>query len=248
MISVLVPSRHRPELAKRLLDTINNTKKNDVEVKFYLNDNDPTIETYKKLLPESVYIIGPDQSTCFSWNYLSTLAKHDYCMLVGDDAQFLSNHWDQHIVDFFENYEHKDKILYVCPRDMTGKDKRKWEKNKVPTDKPYKITTHPSPIGAAHFVLHKNWINTVGYFLPPQFWHWHIDNWLTKIAVRLGRAYVLPHVQIQSKKIIDDHTGKRIRKELNINNRDLDVWKRTRDRYLTADVEALQKFINNYKE
>ena len=26
MISVLVPSRHRPELAKRLLDTINNTK------------------------------------------------------------------------------------------------------------------------------------------------------------------------------------------------------------------------------
>ena len=67
MISVLVPSRHRPELAKRLLDTINNTKKNDVEVKFYLNDNDPTVETYKKLLPESVYIIGPDQSTCFSW-------------------------------------------------------------------------------------------------------------------------------------------------------------------------------------
>ena len=41
---------------------------------------------------------------------------------------------------------------------------------------------------------------------------------------------------------------KRIRKEMNINNRDLDVWKRTRDRYLTADVEALQKFIKNYKE
>ena len=180
MISVLVPSRHRPELAKRLLDTINGTKKTDVEVKFYLNDNDPTIEKYKQLLPENVYIIGPDQSSCFSWNYLSTLARHDYCMLVGDDAQFLTTNWDQHIIDFFENYEYKDKILYVCPRDMTGSDKRRWIKNKVPTDKPYKIETHPSPIGAAHFVLHKNWINTVGYFLPPQFWHWHIDNWLTK--------------------------------------------------------------------
>jgi len=247
MISVLVPSRHRPELAKRLLDTINGTKKTDVEVKFYLNDNDPTIERYKQLLPENVYIIGPDQSSCFSWNYLSTLARHDYCMLVGDDAQFLTTNWDQHIIDFFENYEYKDKILYVCPRDMTGSDKRRWIKNKVPTDKPYKIETHPSPIGAAHFVLHKNWINTVGYFLPPQFWHWHIDNWLTKLAVRLGRAYVLPHVQIQSKKMIDDHTGKRIRKEMNIIERDLDVWKRTRDRYLTADVEALQKFIKDYK-
>tara|TARA_R100001460_G_scaffold71564_4_gene112359 strand:+ start:1236 stop:1982 length:747 start_codon:yes stop_codon:yes gene_type:complete len=247
MISVLVPSRHRPELAKRLLDTINGTKKTDVEVKFYLNDNDPTIEKYKQLLPENVYIIGPDQSSCFSWNYLSTLARHDYCMLVGDDAQFLTTNWDQHIIDFFENYEYKDKILYVCPRDMTGSDKRRWIKNKVPTDKPYKIETHPSPIGAAHFVLHKNWINTVGYFLPPQFWHWHIDNWLTKLAVRLGRAYVLPHVQIQSKKMIDDHTGKRIRKEMNIIERDLDVWKRTRDRYLTADVEALQKFIKDYK-
>ena len=37
MISVLVPSRHRPELAKRLLDTINNTKKNDVEVKLSID-------------------------------------------------------------------------------------------------------------------------------------------------------------------------------------------------------------------
>ena len=168
-------------------------------------------------------------------------------MLVGDDAQFLTKHWDQHIVDFFENYQYKDKILYVCPRDMTGSDKRRWEKNKIPTDKPYKITTHPSPIGAAHFVLHKNWINTVGYFLPPQFWHWHIDNWLTKLAVKLGRAYVLPHVQIQSKKMIDDHTGQRIRKDMNIIKRDLDVWQRTRGRYLTADVEALQRFIKDYK-
>ena len=49
MISVLVPSRHRPELAKRLLDSINDTKKSAVEVKFYLNDNDPTIEKYKEL-------------------------------------------------------------------------------------------------------------------------------------------------------------------------------------------------------
>ena len=66
--------------------------------------------------------------------------------------------------------------------------------------------------------------------------------------MKVGRAYVLPHVQIQSKKMTDDHTGKRIRKEMNIIKRDLDVWERTRGRYLTADVEALQKFIKDFKE
>ena len=178
---------------------------------------------------------------------MSTLAKHDYCMLVGDDAQFLTKDWDKLIIDFFETYEKKDKIIYVCPRDMTGSEQRKWKKQKLNTDHPYKIERYPSPVGAAHFVLHKNWINTLGYFLPPQFWHWHIDNWLTKLAIKLGRAYVLPNVHIQSKKMIDDPTGQRIRKEMNIINRDLDVWNRTRDRYLTADVEALQKFIKDYK-
>ena len=52
----------------------------------------------------------------------------------------------------------------------------------------------------------------------------------------------------KSKKMTDDHTGKRIRKEMNIIKRDLDVWERTRGRYLTADVEALQKFIKDFKE
>ena len=241
MISDLVPSRHRPEYAKRLFDSINSTKKNDVEIKFYLNDNDPTIEKYKQLLPNDVYIIGPDQSSCFSWNYLSTMAKHDYCMLVGDDAQFITKNWDQIIVDFFENYPHKDKILYVCPMDVREKEKIKW--STISKDRPYKIKRYPAPVGAAHFVLHKNWINTVGYFLPPQFWHWHIDNWLTKIAVKLDRAYVLPNVQIKSKKLTNDHTGSRIRKEMNIIKRDLDVWNRTKGRYMDADVKALQDFI-----
>ena len=54
-------------------------------------------------------------------------------------------------------------------------------------------------------------------------------------------------MQIQSKKMIDDHTGQRIRKDMNIIKRDLDVWQRTRGRYLTADVEALQRFIKDYK-
>ena len=66
MISFCVPSRGRPELAKRLVDTANNTAKYQTEFLFYLNDDDPKLEEYRDLLDEKHYTIGPNQSTCFS--------------------------------------------------------------------------------------------------------------------------------------------------------------------------------------
>lgn len=247
MISVIVPSRGRPDLARRLFDSVKSTAKTDVEIKFYLNDDDPALHEYKKLLDASIYEIGPDQSTSFSWNKMSDNCKHDYVMLVGDDAQFLTNEWDRMIIDFFETYPKKDKILFVAPRDRAFREEKKWNMSKIDMRKPYKITTYPPEVGTSHFILHKNWINTLGYFLPPQFWHWFIDPWLTKVAVKLGRCYVLPYVEIKSKKIVDDDTGLRIRTRLNIAARDQDTYNRTR-RHLISDVNALEDFIKNFKE
>ena len=78
-----------------------------------------------------------------------------------------------------------------------------------------------------------------------------IDNSGTGIAA-LGRDgdKFMAHVttgEMVVPPVINEETKQRIRKEMNIINRDLDVWNRTRDRYLTADVEALQKFIKDYK-
>ena len=43
MISFSCPSRGRPKFAERLVKTALETAKHDVEILFYLNDDDPTL-------------------------------------------------------------------------------------------------------------------------------------------------------------------------------------------------------------
>ena len=101
------------------------------------------------------------------------------------------------------------------------------------------------PLGAAHFAVHKNWTNTLGYLAPIFFWHWHVDSYTQKVARKLNRCLYLPTVEFKAKKIIDDDAGKQIRTKFNINIRDNYVWKKVRDRHLTNDVNALKKFIED---
>ena len=232
MISFCCPSRGRPELAKRLVDTATSTQKGETEFLFYLNDDDPALEKYKDLLDEKHYTVGPNQSTCYSWNLMARKAKHDIMMLMGDDVQVQTTGWDEKIKKQIDEY--KDKILMVVPSDgrtkgtLNLKDKIKlWPDN---------------PLPAAHFAVHKNWINTLGYLAPPFFWHWHVDSYTQKVARKLGRCLYLPTVVFKAKKMFDD-TGKQVRTHLNINNRDNFVWDKVKQRHLNADVNALQDII-----
>ena len=49
MISFCCPSRGRPELAKRLVDTATETQKGDTEFLFYLNDDDAKLRRIQRL-------------------------------------------------------------------------------------------------------------------------------------------------------------------------------------------------------
>ena len=42
-----------------------------------------------------------------------------------------------------------------------------------------------------------------------------------------------------------DDTGKQVRTNFNINNRDNFVWSKVRERHLQADVDALKDFIKD---
>ena len=233
MISLCCPSRGRPQLAKRLIDTATATQKNETEFLFYLNDDDPTIGQYKDLLDKKYYTVGPHQSTCYSWNLLGARASNDIVMLMGDDVQVQTKNWDQLIADEFNNYE--DKILMVVPFD--GRTKGLGETVKLWAD---------APLGAAHFAVHKNWIETLGYLAPPFFWHWYVDSYTQKVARKLNRCLYLPTVEFKAKKIVHDDTAKQVRGNLNINNRDNYVWNKVNERHLMADVKQLEKFISTF--
>ena len=233
MISFCCPSRGRPELAKRLVDTATSTQKGETQFLFYLNDDDDKLEQYKDLLDEKHYTVGPNQSTCYSWNLMAEKATNDIVMLMGDDVQVQTQDWDQIIVDQFTKFT--DKILMVVPSDgrhkgtlKMGDEVQLWPDESLP---------------AAHFAVHKKWINTLGYLAPPFFWHWHVDSYTQKVARKLNRCLYLPTVVFKAKKIINDNAGKQIRKNLNINYRDNFVWDKVRDRHLAADVSALKKLI-----
>jgi len=230
MISFSCPSRGRPDLAKRLVDTATETQKGQTEFLFYLNDDDEKLEEYKDLLDEKHYTIGPNQSTCYSWNLMANKASHDIVMLMGDDVQIQTQDWDQLIVDQFNKYE--DKILMVVPSDgrrkgtqNLGKEVKLWE------DK---------PLPAAHFAVHKNWINTLGYLAPPYFWHFFVDSYTQKVARKLNRCLYLPTVLFKAKKMFDK-TGEQVRTNLNIGNRDKFTWSKVKDRHLQTDINQLKE-------
>ena len=235
MISFCCPSRGRPELAKRLVDTATETQKGETEFLFYLNDDDEKLEQYQDLLDEKHYTVGPNQSTCYSWNLMSDKANNNIVMLMGDDVQVLTQGWDQLIADEFDKYE--DKILMVVPSDGRAKGNMKHgDEIKLWPD---------APLPAAHFAVHKNWTNTLGYLAPAFFWHWHVDTYTQKVARKLNRCLYLPTVEFKAKKILNDNAGKQIRVNFNIANRDEFVWTKVRDRHVTADVDALRSFIES---
>ena len=235
MISFCIPSRGRPDLAKRLVDIATATQTGKTEFLFYLNEDDTTLEKYKDLLDEKHYTVGPNQSTCYSWNLMARKAKHDIVMLMGDDVQIQTQGWDNIVVNEFNRYQ--DKILMVVPSDGRMKGTLKYD-----MDEPNLWPDKPLP--AAHFAVHKNWINTLGYLAPPFFWHWHVDSYTQKVARKLGRCLYLPTVVFKAKKMFDD-TGEQVRKHLNINNRDNFVWDKVKKRHLNTDIKALQDFIKD---
>ena len=242
MISICCPSRGRPGLAARMVESINRTvsKTSNVEIMLYLNDDDEKLQEYKQNIDKKYYTIGPNQSTCLTWNHLANKASHDILFLAGDDIQFVTKDWDKNIIRAFD--QHADKICMVVPFDGNGKGKGK---DLLPNNEPYTLT-EGDVAGSPHFALHRNWIKALGYFVPPFFWHWYVDTYTQTVARKLGRCMLLTKTLVQAKKIFDD-TAILVRQNLNINLRDDYVWSKVKDRHLDADVKKLQEFIDNFK-
>jgi glycosyltransferase involved in cell wall biosynthesis len=219
MISIVCPSRGRPELAKRMIDTALFTAGEEIEILLYLNDDDPTLPEYIKLIDSKYYSIGPDRSPGYSWNMLANQASGEIIFLIGDDVTFITDKWPALVNSAFDQYP--DKIVCVYPI-VPGLKRRK------------------NP----HFCLHKDWINTLGYFVPPHFWHWYVDTWIREVAIRLGRYHPIDEFQLPIILEISDDTAER-KDRLCLRERDNWMWEKTQ-RYIDADVRELEKFIRSF--
>lgn len=224
MISVLCPSRGRPELAKKMLDSALKLAGAEIEVLIYINQDDPLFNHYRSLIDKKHLRWGPDRSPAYSWNKLAEEAKFDILCLMGDDAWFETQDWALKTVATFDQYP--DKIVFAFPS-VEGLE---WRGGKLTADH------------CPHFFLHKNWINTLGYFVPPHFWHWYIDTWFRDVAKMIGRFHPMKDVSIPLLVDYEDATDAR-KDRLSNRERDHWLWPHTQ-RWLHADAWALQQAIN----
>lgn len=155
---------------RRLVTSARQTASNpvDLEFIFYVDDDDEVSALVADDLG-AVAVRGPRIVLSEMWNRCWDEARHDVAMHCGDDIIFRSPQWDLHVLYAFERFP--DKIALVHGRDG-----------------------YQDQALATHGFLHRNWINTLGYFVPPHFSSDYNDLWLTEIADAVGRRVYLPEI------------------------------------------------------
>lgn len=174
-ISILTPTRRRPQWVKRLITSAVNTAHGKIELIFYVDNDDPSKDEVWGLqnsgYPKDTILVAEGDRCVLSemWNRCAGYAQSDILMQCGDDIVFQTPGWDDLIVQAFDQVE--DKILFVHGRDGF----------------------QDANLGT-HGFLHRRWVETVGYFVPPYFASDYNDLWLTEVADALGRRKYIPEI------------------------------------------------------
>lgn len=164
MISILCPTRGRPENVIRKVRSILSTSHRPdlVEIIFYVDNDDVSFP--ETILKNSNVIVvnGPRMWLSILQNVLYSYSKGEIIMYTGDDVVFETKNWDKIIREEFNAQE--DKILLVYGTDGGYYGDRI----------------------ALHGFLHRDWVNTVGCWVQPGR-AVPYDYWLTDNARKLGR-------------------------------------------------------------
>ena len=122
-ISVLIPSRNRPQGLKELCESLftNASDPNQIEVIVYLDLDDSCTKEYIEYFLElnTRYtnpiksIIGPKLVLSDYNNKLLQLASSDIFMNLGDDMRCRTQNWDIGIIDAINKYPDNINFVYV---------------------------------------------------------------------------------------------------------------------------------------
>lgn len=165
----------------------------------YLSDDDPSLENYNDVIglsvEQNVFVtVGPPVTTVHIWNKLANKALAVGCslfMLAADDIIFETKGWDEALIKHYEGLENKIHVYHLLDSRDSG--------------------------GFPHPIISREYIDAMGYFIPPIFLHWFTDTWTIDIARSNGcfthlSDYMLIHAKPSDKGMPDEtHLGIRKR-------------------------------------
>lgn len=179
MIAILVPSRNRVEQCKRMVQSVIDTSESEIII--YLGVDD--VDEYREVAHMSdgrvtvTRVQLPDgMPTAHKWNLLAEMAmRHPVkklFMLGSDDIVFSTPLWDRALIEGYNLHRGKPHVWAL-------QDSR-------------------DEFGYPHPIVNREYIDTMGWFMPPYFLHWQIDKWTVKMATTCGcfshyRDYLLIH-------------------------------------------------------
>lgn len=177
MISLICPTRYRPDKFAAMIESAHETAADPVygvEVVAYLDNDDPELDTYQSAeYPLSVrFVAGPRCVLSDAWNRAAEFARGDVLMLCADDLRFRSLDWDATVEQLAGVFP--DRLVLIYGRDGHADER---------------MATHP-------FVT-RRWVEVVGRFTAPYFAADYVDLWLHDVAKRVGRAVYHPHILIE---------------------------------------------------
>lgn len=229
MISIIVPTRKRPNQFTRLVDNIVDTVSDiqNVELLVYIDDDDDESIPALTAAAERIDINAVQGNKLIGsqmYNELGKIARGDILMFGADDIVFGNSLWDLVVQDEFDKFE--DKILLVYGNDG-------FQNGRI----------------ATHGFIHRYWMELVGYVLPPKLASAYTDEWVTDLAIRVGRNKYLPNLMVEhlhpaaGKAPTDETYQKRIEVA-----GDIGAYYKSLEPDRVRDAETLKAFIKVFEK
>ena len=186
MISILTPTRNRPNNCERFIKSIYQTTKNrgNIELLFYVDKDDPSIGAYMSLqshcfneynqFPRVQFNFGDPISVCDSWNLMAKDCMGDVIIMGNDDLIYRTPNWDIKLIKELSTI--KDNIYCAWVNDGINGERH-----------------------CAFPIISRKWVETLGYCFAPEgtFNFGYNDTWVYDIGKRVGRLKYIPDILVE---------------------------------------------------
>lgn len=170
MISILCPTRKRPYQLMRMVESVRDTisHPNAAEIILYIDEDD----TVSRLLVDFIThihsqvraVIGPRIILTDTWNKCLPEAQGGFFMQGNDDMILRTKDWDKMVEKAYREGP-GDRIHLVFGSDAGLSDPGMHNGNFGP-----------------HAIVSREWVDVIGYFIPPYFESEYGDWWINDVA------------------------------------------------------------------